>query len=519
MKAKDLLLSIDNGTQSLKALIFDTRGNLLARKQIRFTPYFSNRPGWAEQDPLVFWTAFCRACQGVFAESGIDKARIAGVSVTTQRGTVINLGEDGQPLRPAILWLDQRKCSGQPPLGGAWGLLFKAARLTDTLAYFQSEVEASWIARNQPDIWSRTHKFLLLSGYLNYRLTGRHVDSVGSQVGYLPFDYKRLRWARSWDWKWRCVPVRPEQLPQLVPPGEILGAVSRGASRDTGIPEGLPVVAAAADKACEVIGSGSLDPSVGCLSYGTTATVNITHRRYIEPIPLLPAYPSAIPGYHAVEVQIFRGFWMVNWFKEEFGFPEQLAAEKTGVTPEALFEKLIEDVPPGSLGLMLQPFWSPGIRRPGPEAKGAVIGFGDIHTRAHLYRAILEGLAYALREGKERIERRSGIPIGSLRVSGGGSQSDTAMQLTADVFGLPATRPHLYETSGLGAAIDSAVGVGLHPDFETAVRTMTRTGDRFEPTASNHKLYDELYRKVYKRMYRSLQPLYRKIREITGYPE
>ena len=519
MTEKDLLLSIDNGTQSLKALVFDARGSLLAKKQVLFTPYFSDRPGWAEQDTHVFWESLCRACQGVFAEAGIEKSRIAGVSVTTQRGTVINLDKAGRPLRPAILWLDQRKCSGQPPLGGAWGLLFKMARLTDTLTYFQSEVEACWIARNQPDIWSRTHKFLLLSGYLNYRLTGRYVDSVGSQVGYLPFDYKRLQWARSWDWKWRCVPVRPEQLPQLVPPGQILGSVSRAASRETGIPEGLPVVAAAADKACEVIGSGSLDPSVGCLSYGTTATVNITHRRYMEPIPLLPAYPSAIPGFHAVEVQVFRGFWMVNWFKEEFGFPEQLAAEKTGVAPETLFETLIKDVPPGSLGLMLQPFWTPGIRKPGPEAKGAVIGFGDIHTRAHLYRSILEGLAYALREGKERIERRSKIPICSLRISGGGSQSDLAMQLTADVFGLPTTRPHLYETSGLGAAIDSAVGLGLHPDFEAAVNAMTHAGERFEPNASNHKLYDELYRKVYKRMYRRLQPLYQKIREITGYPE
>jgi sugar (pentulose or hexulose) kinase len=171
------------------------------------------------------------------------------------------------------------------------------------------------------------------------------------------------------------------------------------------------------------------------------------------------------------------------------------------------------------MGLMLQPFWTPGIRTPGPEAKGAIIGFGDVHTRAHMYRSILEGLAYALREGKERIERRSRTPITRLRVSGGGSQSDLALQLTADVFGLPTARPHLYETSGLGAAIDTAVGLGLHPDFDTAVSAMTRPGDCFEPNPSNHRLYNELYHKVYKRMYRRLKPLYEKIREITGYPE
>ncbi len=519
MAEKDLLLSIDNGTQSLKALVFDARGNLMGKQQELFTPYFSDQPGWAEQDPLIFWEALCRACQRLFADHGIDKSRIAGVAVTTQRGTVVNLDRDGIPLRPAILWLDQRKSHELPPLGGLWGLLFKVSGLTGTLDYFRSEVEAAWIHRNQPDIWSRTHKFLLLSGYLNYRLTGQYVDSIGSQVGYLPFDYKRLRWACSLDWKWRCVPVTPEQLPRLIAPGQIMGSISRQASRETGLPQGLPVFAAAADKACEVIGSGSLDPSVGCLSYGTTATINITHNRYIEPIRLLPAYPSAVPGRYTVEVQVFRGFWMVNWFKEEFGFPEQQAAQRTGVSPEALFEKLVKDVPPGSLGLVLQPFWTPGIRTPGPEAKGAIIGFGDVHTRAHLYRSILEGLAYALREGKERIERRSGVPIRSLRISGGGSQSDLAMQLTADVFGLPTSRPHLYETSGLGAAIDTAVGMGFHPDFKSAVNAMTRTGDRFEPNPANHRLYDALYRKVYKRLYRRLRPLYQKIRDITGYPE
>ena len=518
MAGKELLLSIDNGTQSLKTLVFDIGGNLIARQQVTFTPYVSLHPGWAEQDPLVYWNALCEACQALFTGGEINPNQIAGVALTTQRGTVVNVDQHGDPLRPAILWLDQRKCYDLPPLSGRWGLFFKIAGLARTVAYFQSEIEANWIARNQPNIWRKTYKYLLLSGYLTFRLTGRFVDSVGSQVGYIPFDYRRLRWASTWSWKWRCLPVAMDQLPQLVPPGEILGTISRQASLETGIPAGLPLVAAAADKACEVIGSGSLDSSVGCLSYGTTATINVTHRRYIEPIPLLPAYPSAVPGSHSVEVQVFRGFWMVKWFKEEFGLPETLAARQSDVTPEELFERLVEDVPPGSMGLMLQPFWAPGIRSPGPEAKGAIIGFGDVHTRAHVYRAILEGLAYALREGKERIERRSRTAITSLRVSGGGSQSNLALQLTADIFGLPTTRPHLYETSGLGAAIVASVGLGLHPDFKVAVNAMTRPGDTFEPDPVNQHLYDQLYRCVYKRMYPKLNPLYKKIREITGYP-
>jgi sugar (pentulose or hexulose) kinase len=156
---------------------------------------------------------------------------------------------------------------------------------------------------------------------------------------------------------------------------------------------------------------------------------------------------------------------------------------------------------------------------PGPEAKGAVIGFGDVHTRAHLYRAILEGLAYALREGKERQEKRSHYPVTELRVSGGGSQSDAAMKLTADIFGLPAARPHLYETAGLGAAIDAAVGLGLHAGFPEAVGEMTRVKQVFDPNPDNHAIYDGLYTQVYQQMYTRLLPLYDRIREITGYPE
>jgi len=167
---------------------------------------------------------------------------------------------------------------------------------------------------------------------------------------------------------------------------------------------------------------------------------------------------------------------------------------------------------------MLQPFWNPGIKVPGPEAKGAIIGFGDIHTRAHLYRSLLEGLTYALREAKERIEKRGGPRIERVRVSGGGSQSDAAMQITANVFNLPSERPHLYETSGLGAAILGAVGLGLHPDFATAVREMTRIGKVFQPEPEHAKTYEQLYRRVYCKMYKRLQPLYHDIRKITGYP-
>ncbi|MDZ4158825.1 MAG: FGGY-family carbohydrate kinase, partial [Anaerolineaceae bacterium] len=375
----DHLLAIDNGTQSVRALLFDSLGNLLAKQRVPIEPYFSDAPGLAEQHPHVFWNAVCAACQGLWKQPGVNKSSIAAVALTTQRSTIIHIDQQGNPLRPAIVWLDQRRTEGLPPVGGLWGAAFKVAGASETVAYLQAECESNWIRAHQPEIFNKTHKFLLLSGYLTYMLTNRYVDSVGSQVGYIPFDYKTQKWAAKGDWRWLVMPINPEVLPELIPQGNPLGEITRAAADATGIPAGLPLIAAAADKACEVLGAGSLEPNVACLSYGTTATINTTHKKYIEVIPMIPAYPAAEPGLYNLELQIYRGYWMVSWFKQEFGLHEQHRASEQGVEPEMLFDELVESVPPGSHGLVLQPYWSPGLRHPGPEARGAVIGFGDVH--------------------------------------------------------------------------------------------------------------------------------------------
>ena len=515
---KEFILSIDGGTQSTRALIFDLPGNSLFKSQVLLPEYSSPKPGWAELEPILFWESLCKACHLLWAIPGVDKNKLAGVAIATQRNVLINLDKDAQPLRPAIHWSDQRRTAGLPNVGGIWGVLFAISGMNTTIRYLQSEAKTNWIRTHQPDIWKQTAKVVLLSGYLTHCLTGKFVDSNACQVAHLPLDYKNHQWAGSFDWKWRAVPVEPEKLVDLVPPASLLGEITSQASIETGIPAGLPLIAAAADKACEVLGSGTLAPNICCLSYGTAATINTIHQRYIEVVPLIPPYPAAVPGSYSLEIQLFRGYWMVSWFLREFGQNEQRLANERGVPPEFLFDDLANSVPAGSMGLILQPYWAPGLKSPGPEAKGSVIGFGGVHTRAHFYRAILEGLAYALREGAERTSKRSGVPITEVRVSGGGSQSDAAAQLTADIFGMPVSRPHVYEASGLGAAIDLAVGLNFHPSFEIAVSEMTRISTTFEPNREHQKLYDQLYRRVYLKMYDRLAPLYKDIQNITGYP-
>jgi sugar (pentulose or hexulose) kinase len=512
------ILAVDVGTQSVRALVFDATGSLAATARIAIQAYVSPQPGWAEQDPELYWRTLTEVCRHVLADPAVRREAIAGLAITTQRGTVIVTGEAGRPLRPAIVWLDQRRTDGLPAVGGATGLAFRALGLRDTIAGFAADCEANWIRAHEPETWRAIRRYLGLSGFLVHRLTGRFADSTAAQVGYLPFDYKRFCWAADSDWKWQVAPVERAWLPELEPPTARLGELCATAAEATGLPIGLPVIAAAADKACEVLGSGAVTPEVASLSYGTTATVNTTMDRYVEPIRMIPPYPAAIPGEWTVEIQIYRGYWMVEWFKREFGDREVAAAAARGIEPEVLFDDLVRAVPPGSMGLLLQPYWSPGVRIPGREAKGAIIGFGDVHTRAHLYRAILEGLAYALRDGAERTAARTGVPLTSLRIAGGGSQSPAAVQLTADIFGLPVARAHTHETSGLGAAIDAAVGLGLHPDVRTAVGAMVRIGEVRDPDPATHAIYDELFRDVYRRMYGRLRPLYRSIRRITGYP-
>lgn len=514
----DSLLVIDAGTQSIRAAIVDLQGNIREIVKTPIEPYFSVKPGWAEQDPEYYWTVLCKTCKALLKRPTVHKKSIRGMSLTTQRATVINLDKKGNLLRPAILWLDQRKAELEswPPLHLKLG--FKAINMYGPAVNAYRESEANWLRQNQPELWRDTHKFLFLSGFFTYRLTGSFVDSIGNMVGYVPFDYKKQEWYNDSHWKWQLFGVERSKLPDLVKPAQQLGSITKKASLETGLPEGLPVIAGAADKACEVLGSGCLSPEIACLSYGTTATIETTNEKYIEVIPFFSPYPSAVPGSYNTEVMIFRGYWMVSWFKKEFGLREELIAKKRNLSPEALFDELVQTIPPGSMGLTLQPYWSPGVKIPGPEAKGAIIGFGDVHTRAHIYRAILEGLAYALKEGALRTELRNKIPIEKIRVSGGGSQSRVAMQLTADIFNVPAERPHTYETSALGAAIDAAVGLKLYPDFRAAVKHMTRVGECFEPIKANRDIYERLFEKVYRRLYKRLKPLYNDIRDITDYP-
>ncbi len=517
-KSGELILSIDAGTQSIRAGLVDPAGNIHDLVKTVIVPYFSERPGWAEQDPEYYWKMLCQTCLELLAKTRFGKDSIKAVTMACQRSTYVNVDKEGKPLRPAIVWLDQRRADARKIVPSPVWPLLKIAGLADFMEFAVGFCRSNWIRQNQPEIWDKTHKYLFLSGFFTHRLTGEFADSVGNMIGTIPFNSKTHEWAGNLDFKWKIFPLEREKLPEIVPPSRQIGVITKAASRETGIPEGLPFFAASNDKACEIIGAGCQTPETLCISFGTTATINAQISKYVELRSFMPPFPSAIPGQYYTEASVMRGLWMVTWFKEEFGLQERLEAMEGKATPEQLLENLIKDVPPGSMGLMLQPYWTPGVDM-SASAKGSVIGFGDVHTRAHLYRAIIEGLSYALKEGAILTEKKTKTPMQRVRVSGGGSQSDSIVQIAADVFGVPAERPHTHETSALGAAIDAAVGMKMHGGFPEAIKAMTRVGKVFEPIDKNVEIYDRLFNDAYLKLYGKLLPLFEKIRDITGYPE
>jgi len=513
-----LVLVIDCGTQSLRSALIDPTGAIVSMINHPYVPYHSPKVGWAEKDPRDYWKALCITVHKIREQKADSWVDIIGVSVTVQRDTLVLVDQKGNPLYPAILWLDKRKAKPDGKIPWYVRIGHRIVGMTETVQFVQTDAHINWIRQNQYDLYKNSYKVLQLSGYLNYRLTGRFVDSYAAQIGRIPFDYRSNCWASPNNLNSQMFRIDPEKLPELSPPCEILGQLSTEAAEALNMEPGIPIIATGSDKGCETIGAGCIDLSSANLSLGTTATVQTTSPRFFEPRRFFPPYPSVRPNYYNPEIEIFRGFWMVRWFRDEFGHIEELAAEKTAKRVEVLLDELLDSTPPGSYGLVMQPYWGGGLRN--PEAKGAIIGFGEVHSRAYLYRSIIEGLSYAMLDGLHQIERRGSIPaIEDITVSGGGSQSDKICQIIADVFGKPIRRNETHETTILGCAAVCFVGLGVHPSFESAKKVMIRKSDEFIPDAEHHYLYKQLYRHVYRPMYARLKNLYKEIRAITNYPE
>lgn len=515
MKDTHVVLVFDIGTQSTRALLVSSEGEILAKAQKGHHPaYHSPHSGWAEQEPDFYYQNLCRVSRQLKESFPKLFARIEAVTLTTIRCTSVCVGRDGRPLRPAILWLDQRRAAGKPKMKPWASAAIKAVGMTKAIELQYQKSHCNWIRENEPDIWDRTRKYVLLSTYLNYRLTGRMADSTASMVGYIPYDFKNRRWKKANDLVRPVFDIPNEMMCELIPPGEYIGSLTAEAAEDLGLPGKLKLIATGTDKACEVLGLGCVNKKRAAFSFGTTATVTFTTSEYMEPESFIPPYDSILPGRYMPEIEIFRGYWLISWFKKEFAQKEVMDAIAEKVQPEEILNRRLKEIPAGCQGLLLQPYFTPNLTM--PEAKGAVIGLSDVHTRLHLYRAIIEGINFALMDGMRHMEKKGKFRFEEIRVGGGGAQSSEICQITADMFGLPVVRTQTYEVSGIGSAIPAFVTLGVFEDYKEALRHMVHKKEVFQPDRHQHIIYERLYEEVYRQIYPGLAGIYEKMSKISS---
>ena len=501
-----LVLTFDIGTQSARCLLVNKTGGFEDAEQEKYAvPYISRQPGWAEQSPDFYFNTIAGMSKKLLARNADKAGRIAAVCLTCIRDTVLCLDKDRRPLRDIILWLDEREADETGQIPAAKRALFSLVGMGESVRILYRATAANWLMQNEPALWAETDKYVMLPTYLNYLLTGELKDSTANMIGHVPFDYKSRRWMKENDLT-RCVcDVPREKLCELVPSGAVIGTVTREASEKTGIPTGLPLIATGSDKGCETLGMSVIRPDQAAISFGTTATLQMAVKDYFEPQPFMPAYPAVPNDMYNPEFEVFRRFWMISWFIGQFGAQDRAEAAAKGISAEQYLDEKIKEIPPGSGGLLLQPFWTPGITN--PHASGAVVGFSDYHTRYHLYRAVIEGICLELYHGLETMQKRGKQTVTSLYAGGGGASSPVVCQIAADVFGLPVHRIQTHEASAVGCAMVAFLSQGVFRDYADAIAHMVQARDVFTPDEANHRVYMELYAKAYSHLASRLKPI------------
>lgn len=509
-----LVLTIDFGTQSLRTSLINNSGEIEAIVKKHYEPcYVSPFKGAAEQEADFYWNSLIECLEKLGNENQDKMSRIVGATISTFRDTSVQLDVNLKPIRPCILWLDQRLAKASEKIPLTYRFIFSLVGMTETIKLNRSRTVAHWLKENEPETWNKTNKYVNISTYITYKLSNNLVDSCSAYAGHYPINFRHRHWYREKALKGIIYGIPSRMLPTLKQPGEVLGEIKDEIATQCHLPKGIKIYASGSDKACETIGLGALNSHTAAISYGTASSIEVSNTKYHEPEPFLPAYPAAVSNWYNMEVQVYRGYWMLSWFSKNFAgeLIDESKIQKMAV--EELLNKDLSKIAPGSDGLVLQPYWGPGLRR--PLAKGGIIGFSDIHTRAHLYRAIIEGIAYALREGLEGIEKSQHGKVDSIRISGGGSQSDAICQITADIFGLPVSRIQTIEATSLGAAISTFVAVKEFNSVDEAMKKMSHVTDTFMPNEIAHQDYEKLYHKVYLKIFPKLKGVYKDINKIT----
>lgn len=500
--SQKLLLGIDVSTTGAKALLIDQNGQVIVSATTPLT-LFTPRPLWSEQDPRQWWVGITESIHKALTQAGVSGGAIAAIGLTGQMHGLVLLNEAGEVLRPAILWNDQRtgpQCDQIRARLGQERLIQITGN--DALTGFTAP-KILWVQEYEPEIYAETRHILLPKDFIRYKLTGEFAMDRAGGSGTILFDLHKRTWS---DEVLSALEIPAEWLPPTFEGPQITGSVTAQAASETGLVQGIPVVGGAGDQAAQAVGVGAVEPGIIALTLGTSGVVFApTQTALIEPQGRLHAFCHAIPDrWHFMGVMLSAA-GSLQWYRDT------LASEMD-------FDELVKeagDISPGSEGLFFLPYLT-GERTPHPDplARGAWIGLTIRHRRAHMTRAVLEGVAFGLKDSFTLIQEAGLGSIDQVRISGGGAKSQLWRQILADVLGVELVTVNTTEGAAFGAAILAGVGAGLFNQvLEACERTIQITGST-QPSAAQQAYQD--YYPSYQALYPALSDEFRAIANILN---
>ncbi|HKA60684.1 MAG TPA: xylulokinase [Gemmatimonadales bacterium] len=484
-------LGLDVGTSGVKAILVQPDGDVAAAATDPLT-LDTPQPGWAEQDPEAWWQASCKAIRDVVTQR--PNAQIAAVGISGQMHSSVFLDRDGAVIRPALLWCDGRTTAEcREIVSRAGGEAQLRAWVSNPALEGFTLPKVLWLRNHEPAAFARLTKVLLAKDFVRLRLTTSLATEPSDASGTLMFDPARMRWSQD---MMQAVGLAPSLVPDVGGSSEVLGRVTDAAAALTGLAPGTPVVGGGADNACGAAGVGAVTPGEAVSSWGTSGTVLApTAEPSVDPKLRAHTFCHVAPDLWYVMGVVLSAGGAFGWYRDQCA--RELAEVERGGRDDRLVEEAAT-VSPGADGVTFLPYLQ-GERTPHRDAslRAAFVGLTLAHSRAHMTRAVLEGVCFALRDSLE-VLKELGLAPTYLLLTGGGAKSAFIRQLQADVFGLPVTTVNREEGGAYGAALLAAVGAGAFPDLKTAVQQTLTRGPLTHP--ETHKAYEQAYKRFAERL-------------------
>ncbi len=502
---KGLIVALDFGTSNIKGAVFDYYGNEAAFESVEYSLY-TPEPSYVENDLGKYWGNICSILASLSKKLGDRKGEVTAISTSSQAETIVCVDKNINTLGNAIVWIDTRTVK-------------EAAEIADNFDLIQMykktgypEVDTSWpatrvlwIKRNEPEIFNKTFKFMLLQDYMIYKLSG---NICGEATVYNSSYYYDIMNFEYIDSMLEFIGISKKKLPEIVAPGTIVGSITEEIASLTGFNRGTKVITGAMDQVCGAVGAGNIKKGIATESTGSAfAMVVTTGDAVINYEYKLPCILHAVKGTYALMPYSSTGGMVLKWFKDKFCALESMQALKQKTNVFKILDSLAKDIPVGSEGLIMLPFLT-GAFFPeyNPAAKALYFGIGINHNKGHFIRAILEALGYMMRNDVEAIQKL-GIPVEKIISIGGGASSALWSRIKSDICRINVEIPSYTETALLGSAIIAAGALGIYSSIEDAAKNLLKIKEVFSPDRNNSRVYDECFLK-YKKLYESVKDLY-----------